>query len=221
MRISRTTFAANARSLALLSLVLGAPSLCSAGLITYNVNLLMMNDGSATGFIETDGTVGVLAAGDVLDWNLLLYGGLTMGGSDTFDLLGPLSGSNSETAVVGSALSATATQLLFDFSTVSAYLEFSGPGGYLCIESSTGFLPCWPAGESLHVSGGGGGDTGTLSGTGVIGTASSTPSTPEPSTLALLGAGTALLVLRRPAIKRAGVVCRGSFRPGTRAGRRC
>ena len=63
------------------------------------------------GFVETDGTLGVLGAANFIDWNLLLQDG-----SSTYDLLGPLSGNNSSAYVQGSDLSATATQLLFNFS---------------------------------------------------------------------------------------------------------
>ena len=83
---------------------------CVAGDITYGVDQTV-GIGSVTGFIETDGTIGVLSTGNILDWNLLLNDGST-----TFDLLGPLSGSNSQFGVSGSELSASATQILFDFS---------------------------------------------------------------------------------------------------------
>src|SRR5580698_3281104 len=78
--------------------------------------------GGVTGFIETDGTSGVLAEADILTWNLLLNDGATM-----FDLFGPLSGSNSQLEVEGTDLSASTTQLLLDFSGTD--------GGFFLIQS--------------------------------------------------------------------------------------
>jgi hypothetical protein len=97
--------------------------LCSAATITYDVNRTI-GAGSVTGFVETDGTIGVLSASNILDWNLVLNEGT----NPTFDILGPLSGSNSVVGVVGADLSATATQLLFNFSgTDSGYALFQHP----------------------------------------------------------------------------------------------
>lgn len=89
--------------------------------------------------ITTDGTLGVLAFGNITDYTI----GLSDPGHST-TLFGPLSGNNSGFVVLGSALSATATQLLFDF---------GGPGGagfgdthsQYCI-TGNGFN-CFPSGE--------------------------------------------------------------------------
>jgi hypothetical protein len=85
-----------------------------ANATTYNVNLNLpiLGPGNVSGFIETDGSLGLLTLADIVDWNLVL----TIGASD-FTLKGPISGPNSDVGFFGSpALSATATQLLFDFS---------------------------------------------------------------------------------------------------------
>jgi hypothetical protein len=110
MRSSRPILAGGARRLILLLLILGAALLCSASAITYYVNQTV-GAGGVTGFIETDGRIGALAEADILTWNLLLNDGAAM-----FDLLGPLIGSNSQLEVEGTDLSASTTQLLFDFS---------------------------------------------------------------------------------------------------------
>ena len=75
----------------------------------FNLNRTI-GGGSVVGTVTTDGTLGVLAQGNITDWSLALNDG-----SNTFTLLGPSSGNNSRLVVVGTALSATATQLMFDF----------------------------------------------------------------------------------------------------------
>src|ERR1700686_4708189 len=55
----------------------------------YNVNDTV-GAGSVTGFIQTDGDLGVLAQADITDWHLVLNDG-----TSTFDLFGPASGNNS------------------------------------------------------------------------------------------------------------------------------
>jgi hypothetical protein len=70
------------RSFTMLPLILGAASLCSAGTITYDV-AQTIGPGSVTGFIETDGTIGVLDNTNILDFNLLLNDG-----ASTFDSWG-------------------------------------------------------------------------------------------------------------------------------------
>ena len=57
-------------SLGLLSL----PQAASASPITYTVNQLI-GPGSATGTLTTDGTIGVLAAANIIGWNLFLNDG--------------------------------------------------------------------------------------------------------------------------------------------------
>jgi len=180
-----------ARSLALLSSILGAASLCSAGTV-YNVNLTV-GTGSVTGTIVTDGTIGALAQADIIGYNLLLSDPAVSAPS-TFNLsccsFFPFSGSD---------LSATATQLLFNFSgTDSGQVAFADPSlDYdLCFSTSGGAVPssfCPVAGETLRFLGtspfGFNFQSTTLSGKDVIATASSVP---EPSTLALLCAGIAL-----------------------------
>jgi hypothetical protein len=62
----------------------------------------------------TDGTIGVLSASNIVDWNLNLAAD-----SSTFDLTGPLSGGNSYFYVDGNDFTATATGLFFNFSDAS------------------------------------------------------------------------------------------------------
>ena len=187
--------------LAILLLACGGASLCRADDITYNVNLTI-GSATVTGFIETDGTIGPYTQGtepppEFVDWNLQLTEG-----TSTVDLLGPLSGSNSTANVEDlyghGVLSATPTQLLYDFGGGYAFFSFYTPVSntdlacsaecsYLNFDDEgTGYTGSL-GGEALSV------DDGpnvyvNLSGEQVIGTASAS-ATPEPGTFTLLGSG--------------------------------
>ena len=172
------------------ALLLGGASICSAADITYNVNLTI-GAGSVTGHIVTDGTTVGFGTNNIVGWNLLVNDGFT-----SFDInsSSPYS-AYSEYPVDNPALSATPTQLTFDFDVVSndSFLDFVGsagpfaPGYELCFEASPN--TCWsgvPAGAEQinYFTYTGVGDVTLytpLSGPQVIGTV------PEPATTALLG----------------------------------
>lgn len=168
-----------------------APAALWAGNITYTVDETV-GAGDVTGLIITDGTIGTLATANIVDWHLTLNDGT----NPTFVIGGPLSGSNSGEAVVGSDLTASATQLLFNFSATDdgyfllQYPNAGGGGAFDCYISNRG--------------GCGGGDPGSdvalsaetplsneqwtsLTGDDVI--ASTSVATPEPGSLTLLGVG--------------------------------
>jgi hypothetical protein len=144
-----------------------------AGATTYDVT----NIDDATGTITTDGTLGVLAAYDITDWNIVFPGST---------LLGPLEpdyNGRTYAYVVGTRLSATASNLYFDFS--PAYYQifyiqnlinydniqiFAESSGGVYLESSDGFF-------SYQV----------LTGSVSIGTA--VTGVPEPSTWAMMALG--------------------------------
>ncbi len=116
-----------------------AISSTAGAVTTYAVND-PAGPGGVTGFIETDGTLGVLGTGNIVDYNLLLNDG-----SSTFDLLGPLSGNNSQVVVYGSAFTATATGLFYDFSSGGGFsaVDFQNPFigsgvNYLCFNDTGG-----------------------------------------------------------------------------------
>jgi hypothetical protein len=86
---------------------IGAPGILRADDITYNMNLTV-GTGFATGTITTDGTIGTLAARDILGWNLLVNDGTsTVNISST--------GITPVTNLFGVDLTATPTAILFDF----------------------------------------------------------------------------------------------------------
>jgi hypothetical protein len=67
--------------------------------------------------------LGVLNASNILDWNLTVTD--PNYSPTTFDILGPLSGANSQVGLVGSDLSATSSNLTFNFSgSDNGYLLF-------------------------------------------------------------------------------------------------
>lgn len=217
MRFSRTRFAANP-GFTLWSLVLCAASSCGAASITYDVNLTV-GAASVTGTITTDGTIGVLnslgSPSNILDWDLVLNDPTVYSsGSPCSHLpctadLGPAVPGEApgEDINSGADLSATATQLLFNFSGADGGYFFFETGNYgaVCFETATNCLsPGFGAGESLYIDPNFDFNSDLqfagLSGTQVLGTSSSA-GTPEPSTLALLCAGIALLGFSRHANK--------------------
>ncbi len=139
--------------------------------IAYRVNQTI-GAGSVTGVISTDGTIGILGQANITGYNLLLNDGV-----NTFDLsccnFFPFGGSD---------LSATATQLLFNFSgTDGGVVEIADPSLDLQVCFST--VACFGsgAGEAIRVLGLNGSNVQftSLSGPHVIG--SVTSASPIPS----------------------------------------
>ena len=104
--------------LAFAALLMG-PLVSNAGPVTYKVNLTVTGNvsvpaytakGTVVGTIKTDGKTGVLAATDILDWKLTLSDS-----GHSLTLTGPLSGKNSSILLNGQDLSATSSQLSFNF----------------------------------------------------------------------------------------------------------
>ncbi len=135
-----------------ISMVLAAGA-AAASNITYNVNETVLN-GSVTGQITTDGATGVLTGGDIVSWNLLLQGG---GASYTLTNLNSVVlnyGTNGFFGPPSVDVTATATQLLFNYSGPDAgyfaFQTFPAYGGqhYWCNATHNQGFDCAP-GESV------------------------------------------------------------------------
>jgi hypothetical protein len=173
------------RTLLSVSLVLLTLAVTGKADIIYDVSRTV-GTGTATGFITTDGNTGTLVAADIKDWNILMTVGAT-----TFDLTGPLSGNDSVLYFQGADLTATSTNLLFNFSGVDNGVFLLQQGlfsglTYYCDAAAAGVCL---QGESVVP--GNVFDAATFqnvarSGNIVIGTATGTSSVPEPSTGILL-----------------------------------
>jgi PEP-CTERM motif len=151
----------------------------TASPIKYDVNL-SIGAGNVTGFIETDGTLNTLSAGNIIDWNLLLNDGTT-----TFDLLGPLSGTNSQFGLVGVGFTASPNFLFFDYAN-SGWAMFQAPvlfSGFklFCMQGTTQCTSSTGTGNVLTTDDGNQ-FTSVLS-RQVVATVAKVP---EPATLALL-----------------------------------
>jgi PEP-CTERM motif len=152
-----------------------------AGDISYNVNFTV-GAGSVHGFIQTNGAVGTLSVGDIVNWNLLLNDGVS-----SFDLMGT---SNSALDLGGTGFSATTTNLLFNFSSAS-FVLFQNPAissgiNFLCFE---GREPCSGNPSSINLATAEGFRNIQVlpeEGVQIVGIAG-TSATPEPSSLLLFG----------------------------------
>jgi hypothetical protein len=162
----------------------------AAANITYTAND-HVGVGTVTGTIVTDGLIGTLSSADILSFNLSLFDG-----TGTANLT---SGVHGIVAITSNNVTATATQLLFNF---------NGNGGLMNIfDPSTCSPPEWSfetTGSGTACNGTTGNEEGVSAvlpfGSGVYSAESgntvfaSTSSVPEPGSLGLMVAGLASLV---------------------------
>ena len=155
-----------------------------AAAVVYTVNVGNSTLG-ATGFIETDGTIGTIGSGNIIDWEFNLADNGT-----SFTLSGA---SNSGKLVSGNTLSATATSLFFDFSG-SGLAAFQNPAigsgiNFICF---TGNGICGGGSNRISITTNTFGDGIPQSGLVQIGTAAG-GAVPEPASWAMLIAGFGLV----------------------------
>jgi hypothetical protein len=172
------------------ALAAGAPAIGFASVI-FNVNQTI-GAGGVTGTITTDGTLGALASANLMDWALTLNDGAT-----TF----LLTSANSEVGfILGSALSETASQLLFDTANGGIVL-FQNPTlgsgkNFWCLDNPSGDCASRPGTESLRVNG----PTQSAAWQGIVVIGAADGDVPPsairlPATLILLGLGFGALML--------------------------
>lgn len=155
-----------------------------ASAIVYNLDRAI-GDGSVVGSITTDDTLGALSTGNIIDWSITLDDN-----SETFFLDGP---SNSAVLISGTAFTATATDLFFNFDAGSGFVLFQNPSigsgiNFWCIDNG-GCANTFVPGETLQAQAGD--NTGQLrSGNQIIASVGGQQDDlPEPAALALLGLG--------------------------------
>jgi len=160
----------------LLSAAMVSPSLLRADNITYSIDQTV-GAGSVTGTITTDGTIGVLNTGGVIDGpvgsagNIVAVNLVLSDGTNTEPLSGGIFTS------LGSGLIASATDLTFDFGAPGGFALYSGYSNYdqLCYSTGCGGISIYNVGldgQTVAIS-----ETGTQ----VIGTV------PDASGLSLAG----------------------------------
>lgn len=165
------------RSTLMAALAMLGVGVCCADTITYQVDQtgIGFDSGSLIGTLETDGTTGTLAASNIISWNLQATCVPMSCASDNFNL----TGGNSSVSITGNGLTATATQLLFNYDSGGVFEIADGSDAWaLGLTDSGGnvyeeILPVGLGGNALP-----------QTGTQIIGTVAA--AVPEPTTFTLM-----------------------------------
>jgi hypothetical protein len=162
-------------------LLLGLSAATHAALI-YDVNRAI-GAGSVVGTIVTDGTLGMLSTANITGFSLTL--------TDTSGSFLIASANADDVLIGGSAFSATAASLLFDFGAGSGFVLFQNPDigsgiNFWCIDNG-GCINSFVPGETVRTSSASGQVGELRQGPVVIATASN--GVPEPATVLLMGIG--------------------------------
>ena len=111
----------------------------------YSFNRTVGVDGTVFGFFETDGTIGAIGNGNVIDYSVSFQDNDVNGGA-----LVAYVGIELEFAVlVPGDLMATATDLLFNFSGSSAFLAWGGGAADFWCVAGAGNTGCFVAGAEV------------------------------------------------------------------------
>lgn len=165
-------------------LLFGAVSVAQANII-YNLNRVI-GAGTVTGFLETDGTIGALNAGNIVNWSVTIFAPNINGGAPTTGTTG------SPSLFFG--LSATATDILFDFGSSDITIVWNNAfTDWWCLAGS--IAGCFvPNAETIGYDDGIFGHAQAVSYRGVQSIANAVP---EPGSLALVLLAAGLLGARR------------------------
>jgi hypothetical protein len=110
-----------------------AAATADASPITYSVNEII-GGGSVLGQIQTDGTIGTLATANIVGWNLQLNG---IGAATTLTS----AGNQSSSYIAGNDLTATPSQLLFNFGGTGSFMLFQhnlfSGAQYYCVDNTS------------------------------------------------------------------------------------
>jgi hypothetical protein len=103
----------------------------SAQATVYNFDR-SVGAGTVSGFFETDGTLGTLTAGNFIDWSVTIFAANVNGGVATSSTGG------SGSLFFSSGVSATATDILFDFANSAIFYTYTLSGDFWCIAGGPG-----------------------------------------------------------------------------------
>lgn len=180
----------------LLLIFLTSFALQAATIYQVNRNL---GDVTVLGTITTDGTIGTISPANITAWDFTLS-------SSNFATQAQLSSAlpNNQLTIVGTAVSATATQLRFNFGAAAGTeirFRSSLPDNYWSLETLNSILKVPAEGFQLQIPSISASVNGFSGQPGIVrpfATAAAPTAIPEPSTLGLVAlSGSLLLLLRR------------------------